>query len=77
MTPFNENKNKNTRSMDEMVPVLAPGLICLICFKGQLWVLQKLAIIEKSEKLQQTLRSEVASRRGYFVHMADIPISSE
>ena len=63
--------------MDEMVPVLAPGLICLICFRGQLWVLQKLAIIEKSEKLQQTLRSELASHRGYFVHMADIPISSE
>ena len=77
MTQFNENKNKNTRSMDEMVPLLAPGLICLICFKGQLWVLQKLAFIEKSEKLQQTLKSELASRRGYFVHMTDIPISSE
>ena len=72
MTPFNENKNKKTRSMDAMVAVLAPGLICPICYNGQLWMLQKLAILEISEKLPQTLKSKLVAPRGSFVHMTDI-----
>ena len=58
--------------MDAMVAVFAPGLICPICYNGQLWMLQKLAILEISEKLPQTLKSKLVAPRGSFNHMTDI-----
>ena len=60
--------------MDVMVAVFALGLICPICYNGQLWVLQKLGILEISEKLQQTLKSKLVAPRESFVYMTDIPI---